>query len=63
MAFFYADDGLVASPESARLQGDFDVLMSLFSQVGLNNNKGKTVIMDFRPCHTPHAWSMEAYTW
>ena len=42
-ALFYADDGLVAFPESARLQGAVSVLTGLFDQVGLRTNKGKTV--------------------
>ena len=52
-ALFYADDGIVASPESARLQGAFDVLMGLFDQVVLRNNKEKTDIMACRTCHPP----------
>ena len=56
-ALFYADDGFVASPESARLQGAFDALKGLFDRVGLRTNKGKTVSMACRPCHTPQAWS------
>ena len=59
---FYADDRFVASPKSARLKGVFDALAGLFDRVGLRTNKGKTVIMAFRPCHTPQAWSMESYT-
>ena len=61
-ALFYTNDRLVASPESARLQGSFDALTGLFNQVDLQTNKVKMVSMAFRPCHTPHAWSMEAHT-
>ena len=61
-ALSYANDGLIASLESACLQESFGVLSGLFEQVGLRTNKGKMVIMDFRPYHTPHAWSTEAYT-
>ena len=42
---FYANDGLFALPESARLQGVIDSLMGLFDQVGLRKNKGKTASM------------------
>ena len=59
----YADDGIVASPESAHLQGAFNVLTVLFDHVGLCINEGKTVIMACRTCHPPHVWSKEAYTW
>ena len=61
-ALFYANDGLVASTKSARLQGSFDNLTGLFGRVGLRTNKGKTVSMAFCPCHTPQSWSLEAYT-
>ena len=62
-ALFCADDGRVASPESARLQAAFGVQAGLFDRVGLQTNEGKTVSMACRPCHTPHVWSTEAYTW
>ena len=60
-ALFYAYDGIVASPESSRLQGEFDVLTGLFDRLGLRTNKGKTVSMACRLCHTSNAWSKEAY--
>ena len=59
----YTNDILVVSPDNARIQGDFNALMGLFDRVGLRKNNGKTVIMAFRPCHTPQSWSTEAYTW
>ena len=62
LMLFYANDGLVALPESTRLQGAFDALMGLFKKVGLRTNEGKTVSMACRSCHTPHVWSTEAYT-
>ena len=52
-AIFYANYRLVASPESARLQGAFNVLTGLFDRVGLHNNEGKIVSMACRSCHTP----------
>ena len=62
-ALFYANDRLVALPERSRLRGAFGALTGLFDQVGFQTNKGKIVIISFRPYHTPHAWSTEAYTW
>ena len=59
---FYADDEIVASLDIAHLQGGFDAFTGLFDRVGLRTNEGKTVIMAYRPCHNPHAWSTEAYT-
>ena len=60
---FYVDEGLVTSPKSALLQGAFVDLTCLFAYMGLWNNKGKTVNMACFTYHTPHAWSVEAYTW
>ena len=37
-ALFYANDGLVAFPKSARLQGAFNALTGLFDHVGLRTN-------------------------
>ena len=62
-ALFYADDGLVTSPESAQLQVAFNPLTGIFGRVGLRSNKVNTVGMAYRPCHILHAWSTEAYTW
>ena len=63
LALFYANNGLVALPESAHLQGSFKALTGFFDRVGLWNNKGKIGSMACRPCHTPHSCSTEAYTW
>ena len=62
-AFFCANGGLVASPESARLHGAFNILTGLFDRLVLQTKKVKTVSTAFRPCHTTNAWSTEAYTW
>ena len=62
VTLLYADDGLVASPDSAHLQRAFDALTCLFDQVGLRINDVKMVSIACRTCHTPHAWSMESYT-
>ena len=61
-AFFYADDGMVASSEPRWLQWAFDALVSLFEQVGLRKNFGKTVSMVCRPCQAARTQSEEAYT-
>ena len=58
----YTNDGIIASPESARLQGLFYVLTGLFNQVVLRTNEGKTVSMACPLCRTPHAWSTDSYT-
>ena len=49
-AFFYADDGMVASSDPRWLQRAFSTLVGLFDQVGLNTITGKTVSMTCRPC-------------
>ena len=51
-AFFYADNGMVASLDPAWLQGAFNALVGLFDRVGLQKNFGKTVGM---VCHTCQA--------
>ena len=43
-----------------RLQWVFNVLMELFYQVGLRTNVGKTVCMEFQPCHAIGGHSIEA---
>ena len=53
---FYADYGLVTSPDSAHLQGAFDALIGLFDQVGLRTNKGEMGSTTCKMCHTPHTW-------
>ena len=52
-AIFYAEDGLVASPESDHFQGAFDVLTGLFDQVGLHTNVGNMASTAFRKCYPP----------
>ena len=55
-AYFYADDGLVASTQSERLQRVFDVLTGLFKRVVLCTNMVNTVGMVCHPCHAPWCW-------
>ena len=49
-AMFYANDGLVAARDFKTLQVvSFDILVSLFEQVGLATNTTKTEVMIFLP--------------
>ena len=50
-AYFYANNGLVASTQPERIQTEFDVLTSPFDQVGLHTNTAKMVGMVYQPCH------------
>ena len=45
VAYFYANNGLMALNQLERLQRAFDVLTGLFDQVGLRKNTKKTVGM------------------
>ena len=63
LALFCVNDELVASPESASLQGVFDALTGLFDRLGLRTNRGGMAIMACRPFHIPHTWSTEACNW
>ena len=49
-AYFYSDDGLLASTQVAGLHHVFTTLMGVFNQVGLHTNVVNTVIMDCNPC-------------
>ena len=60
-ALFYADDGMVASPDPRCLQWAFNALVNLFEQVGLQTNVGKTVSMVCRPCQAAGNQSDAAY--
>ena len=60
-AYFYAEDGLVASIKPERLQREFDILTGLFDQVGLSMNTRKTVIMECQPYHAPGQMYLEEY--
>ena len=60
-AFFYADDGLVASTNRAWLQYAFEVLTELFERMGLKCNIKKTVVMICHPGFSPGRQSQEAY--
>ena len=45
VAYFYADDGLVAARDADTLQKAFDILTGLFDRVGLRTNTTKTEVM------------------
>ena len=49
-AVFYADNGVVVSPDPAWLHGAFSALVAIFDRVGLRTNVGKTVSMACHPC-------------
>ena len=53
VAYFYADDGLVASTQPERLKRAVDFLTVLFNKVGLQTNTAKMVGMVFHTCHAP----------
>ena len=52
-ALYYADDGLVASPQTERLQRAFSVIIDLFNRVGIRANVWKTASMTCQPCYIP----------
>ena len=58
---FYAENGMVASSDPRWIQWDFDTLVSLFEQVGLRKNVGKTVRMVCHPCQAAGTQSSAAY--
>ena len=60
-AYFYADNGVVASSQPERLQRAFDVLTGLFDWVSLRTNKERTVVVVCQPCHAPGRMLKEAY--
>ena len=53
VAYFYSDDGLIASTQTERLLRAFDFLTSLFDHAGLRKNMKKTVSMACQTCHDP----------
>ena len=61
-AYFYADDGVIASIDPGWLQLAFDFLARLFDQVGLQMNVHKTVRMVFWPFRAAGVQADEAYT-
>ena len=62
VAFFYTDDGLLASPRPACLQATLGVLTGLFDRFGLQTNINKTAGMVCQPYWTSGVQSYEAYT-
>ena len=61
-AFFYANDGMVASTDSGWLKSAFDTLTGLFDQVGLHINVRKTMGVVCRPCQAARVRTDESYT-
>ena len=62
VAYFYANNGILASTQLERIQMAFGVLNDLLNLVGLHINMKKTVGMVCQPCHAPGGMSEEAYT-
>ena len=60
-ALFYADDGLLASPDKEWLQAAFTVLVDLFGRVGLRTNTDKTKVMTMLPASIRTYYSKHAY--
>ena len=60
-AYFYADDGILASTQVAGLQRVLPTLMGVFNQVRLRTNVAKTVSMDCKPCCALVGHSVYAY--
>ena len=58
---FYADNGMVASPDPVCLQVAFNALVCLFDSVGLHTNTGKTVGMVCHPCQAAGNLTTAAY--
>ena len=46
---FYANNGLIASPQPNIMQRAFDILAGLFDQVGIHTNTRKVASMAFHP--------------
>ena len=51
-AYFYPDDGLLASMQVPRLQRVFNFFTEIFDRFGLHKNVWKMVSMACQPCHT-----------
>ena len=60
-SLFYADYGIVASPDLIWLQGAFSTLLGLFDKVGLKTNTGKTAGMVCCPFQAAGTQSESAY--
>ena len=43
--FFYSDDGILSSPQLARLQADMGLLAGIFEKLSLHTNANNTVGM------------------
>jgi len=62
LALFYADDGVLASRDAARLQSSQDILVGLFERVGLDANATKTQCVTFVPGKIRTRLSNRSYT-
>ena len=60
-AFFYEDNGMVASNNLGWIQTAFDMLTGILDRVGLRKNFRKTVGMVCQPCRADGVWADKAY--
>ena len=60
-AYFYADNGLIASTQTERLQREFSILTCLFDRVDIRTHTWKAASMDCQTCHSPGKMSVEAH--
>ena len=60
-AYFYANDGIMASTQTERLHRAFDVLTGLFDRVGLRKKTAKPVDIVCQLYHAPGRMLEEAY--
>ena len=60
-SLFYADYGLIVSPQLAKLKESMEVLTGLFEIFGLQNNLQNTVGMVCQTCRTTGMQLMESY--
>ena len=61
VAYFYSDNGLIASTQPERTHQALNILTGLFDKVGLRTNTEKMMSMACQTCHTPVIMSVEAY--
>jgi hypothetical protein len=61
MVSFYVDDGVLSARDPVWLQSAFDVLITLFEQVGRKTNTTKTQVMTCVPGKIRESLSKEVY--
>ena len=61
LKYFYADDGLLENSDPICLQKDLNMIIDLFSKLGLKANEKKTKFMIVRGTAAPKSLSKETY--